>query len=105
LRRLNIYPADVRTEVGRFDFPSAYDAELPNAVGLDGAVASGIAMCGQLMATMEYLRSITGNQDKIRSVEAQLEDVTLAKEQESKELNFELEQSRGQVKALETELE
>jgi len=46
---LNVDLVDVRIEVGRFNFPSAYDAELLNVMGVDGAVASGISMCGRLM--------------------------------------------------------
>jgi len=41
---------------------------------------------------------------KVRSLEAQLEDVILSKDRITKDLTLDLEQSQGRVKSLESEL-
>jgi len=89
----NLDPQSVYSGVGRLEFPSAYDAKLLNTVGAEGTTDSCTVLLGRCMAMVSQLKKATSDSTKVRSLEAQLEDVILSKDRVTKELTLELEQS------------
>lgn len=69
-------------------------------IGEDEVADSGVAMLGRCIAIMEHLKRNSTNNAKVRSLEAQLQELLL----EKNEASMAFVQSQGKLKMLESEL-